>query len=63
MAYLNNPFFMAHGQLIQYFDAIIQQFLLLFINDFSNMITNSTNVLIYANIGLIITIGIIGTFL
>lgn len=63
MAYLANPFFTSQAIIKQYFDAIFTQFLNIFSSDFTNLIQQSTNVLIFANIGIVVGIGLIGALL
>lgn len=63
MAYLGNSLFTYDAQLLEFTDYIFQQFLVYFTQDFTAMIKNITNVLLYVNIGIIIGVGIIGFLL
>lgn len=59
MVYLGNPLFTSNAVILYYFDTIIEQFLVYFIQDFKNMIQKTTNVLLYASIGIIIGVGFV----
>ena len=63
MAYLTDPFFTSSSFILHYFNEILNRFLTLYAQDFTKIVQDSTNVLIFANIGIIIGIGLIGALL
>lgn len=63
ITYLGNIFFTSRSKVMEYFDAIFYQFLNIFSIDYTNFVQRNTNVLIFASIGLVIGIGLVGLLL
>jgi hypothetical protein len=63
MAYLGSPFFTTHSIIVEYLNDVFKQFLALYSSDFTALIKNSTSVLLFANIGIVVGIGLVGVLL
>lgn len=63
MIYLANPFFTSRAMIIQYLNDIFNNFLSLYASDFTILVQQSTNILIYASLGIVVAIGFVGVLL
>lgn len=63
MTYLGNPFFTSHATIVQYLNEILAQFLSLYASDFTLLVQQSTDILIYASLSIVLAFSFVGVLL